>query len=83
MYQIIFRNFLINDIDSTKRHIKAGDYFGTLATILDLMRQTADTAVGRPTSNQSVVERSEQMKELKDDLIFLQENYRIIKKTKR
>lgn len=74
MYQITAKNFIIspyykdkrfvlNDIDSTKRHIKAGDYFGTLATILDLKKRG--------------------LEEFRDDLIFLQENYKIVKKTKR
>lgn len=68
------RRFVLNDIARTKRHIKAGDYFGTLATILDLI----DKKVGRATSNQSG-----RMGELKNDLMFLQENYKIVKKIKR
>ena len=57
------RRFVLNDIARTKRHVKAGDYFGTLATILDLKKQG--------------------LEEFRDDLMFLQENYKIVKKTKR
>lgn len=74
---------LLNDIESTKRHIKADDYFGTLATILDLIRQTTtekSKSVGHPMSDKSAIKQTEYMKELRDDLVFLQKNYKIVKK---
>jgi len=49
---------------SLKFHIKSQDYFGTLATVISLCRQT-----GR-----------EIPKHIIEDLMYLQKNYRIEKK---
>lgn len=51
-------------------HVKSGDYFGSLAAIIDLV-------------NQSLEKDSQQIKildKLKNDLIFLQKNYQITRK---
>jgi len=53
-------------------HIESQDYFGTLATVLSLVRQGAE---GQPV-NDEVLARAEH------DLIFLQNNYDIIPKAK-
>jgi len=54
-------------------HIEINDYFGTLATVLDLSRQTlGNTAREREIAG--YLEKSV------DDLVYLQENYRITKK---
>lgn len=53
--------------NSLKFHIKSQDYFGTLATILSLCRQTG----------QEIPEH------IISDLMYLQENYQIEKKIKR
>ncbi len=45
-------------------HVKSQDYFGTLATVLSLNSQT-----GQPISQKTI-----------DDLMFLQKNYKILKK---
>lgn len=55
-------------------HIESDDYFATLATILDLMRQRMEQA------KQSSDRCSENLEELKNDLVYLQKNYKIIKK---
>jgi hypothetical protein len=49
-------------------HIESGDYFGTLATILDLMRQ--DVAIGgyKKTSEKLLIG-------VRDDLVYLQAHY--------
>lgn len=57
-------------IESLKFHIESDDYFGTLATILDLMIQKF------PSKKQCASE----LELLKNDLLYLQENYKIIKK---
>lgn len=54
---------------SVKFHVESDDYFGTLATILSLLRQTSSIGKG-----------SKILKRLEKDLMFLQKNYRIIKK---
>ena len=57
-------------------HIKNQDYFGNLATAIDLIRQAADEG-GWDAEYSAMVER------LRDDLIFLQRHYRIVLKPKR
>jgi hypothetical protein len=58
-------------------HIKVNDYFGTLATILDLSKQTLGNSA-REREVAGYLERSV------DDLMYLQSNYEIkAKKNKR
>ncbi|MCK5510351.1 hypothetical protein KAI65_02295 [Candidatus Parcubacteria bacterium] len=47
-----------------KFHIENNDYFGTLATVLDLIRQSKN---------------NEALKNIRDDLVYLQKNYSINK----
>lgn len=54
---------------SVKFHIKSDDYFGTLATILSLIRQSNDNH-----KNLNILKR------LEKDLLFLQKKYKIINK---
>ena len=61
---------LINDIASVENHVRGKDYFGTLATIIDLISQTEES------SN----DRAETMKNLKNELMYLQKNYKIVRK---
>ena len=51
-------------------HIKSNDYFGTLATVSSLMSQT-------PKNNNHYVKS---LQKLVEDLMYLQNNYKIIKK---
>lgn len=55
---------------SLKFHIKSDDYFGTLATILSLIRQTLENNTNRKRTLEKVVE----------ELMYLQEEYKIVKK---
>jgi len=64
------------DRKQIKRHIKAEDYFGTLATVLDLARQELEQNKKRPNPNWQI----KLLKNLRDNLVYLQENYRIVKK---
>lgn len=50
-------------------HIKSGDYFGTLATILNLLHQ-----------KEFVGDKDGILKEKVKELIYLQKNYKIMKK---
>lgn len=52
-------------------HVKNDDYFGTLATILDLMGQEKTNPKNR---------YADIMKKLKQNLLYLQKNYKIVKK---
>jgi len=64
-------NNLIFDKKSTNFHVKAKDYFASLATVLNLLSQS-NTLAEREIKNI--------LKSLSSDLIYLQENYRIIEK---
>jgi len=55
-------------------HIRSGDFFGTLATVLDLLRQ--DAARGYGPKHDAALQR------LRDDLVYLQRRYRIIEEVK-
>jgi len=55
---------------SLEFHIKSDDYFGTLATILSLIRQNPNNT----TQNLKILHNTEK------DLMYLQERYKIIKK---
>jgi hypothetical protein len=55
-------------------HIQAGDYFGTLATVLDLLRQLMDKqGYGRTEARL--------LEEVRDELVYLQESHRIVKRS--
>ena len=58
------KNEKIKRIKSVKFHCTSDDYFGTLATILDLIRQ----------------EQNQRFEDLRDDLMWLQENKKMIDK---
>ena len=59
---------------SIEFHIRSDDYFATLATVLDLIFQQSERIIEELTGV------NEQLKVLKDDLMFLQKNYKIIKR---
>ena len=50
-------------------HIEANDYFGTLATVLDLLRQDLDRRGYKPHAGT--------LSRLRDDLVYLQRSHRI------
>jgi hypothetical protein len=56
---------------SLQFHIKANDYFGTVATVLDLVRQDLDRRGYKPHGCT--------LSRLRDDLAYLQRSYRIKK----
>jgi len=59
--------------ENIKFHIKENDYFGTLATVIDLIRQSAEEK-GFTEANSKTIAN------LVEDLMFLQKNYKISKK---
>jgi hypothetical protein len=54
---------------SLQFHIEKNDYFGTLATVLDLVRQDLDRRGYNPHAGT--------LSRLRDDLIYLQRSHRI------
>ncbi len=57
-------------------HVKSNDYFGTLATVLDLIRQSIEKE--RNTSKRRWYLGA--IKSVVDDLMFLQKNYKIVER---
>jgi len=55
---------------SVKFHIKSDDYFGTVATILSIIKQTPEC----------IEKHVKSFDKIEKDLMFLQKNYKIIKK---
>lgn len=69
-YQITPLIWLVKDEDNVRFHVESDDYFGTIATILSLLKQRikkdgCEAAVLKSFSN------------LEKDLLFLQNNYQI------
>ena len=62
---------LLKDEVSVKFHIKSADYFGTIATVLDLLKQR----IKKDGRADAVLNKT--LKNLADDLMFLQKNYEI------
>ena len=56
---------------STRFHVSSGDYFGTLATAIDLLRQALDKR-GYMKKDRAL------LRNLTDELMYLQENYTIL-----
>lgn len=73
-YEINPSFYLIHDKKSVNFHVQENDYFGTLATIMELMNQD------------DILENKKELKKilgrLKKDLLYLQENFVIHKKKK-
>ncbi len=55
-------------------HLKVGDYFGTLATVLDLAVQLNEKSLNNLNKS------NQQLKNIRNDLMFLQKKYRIVEK---
>src|SRR6185295_11757968 len=58
--------------NSVRWHVEMGDYFGTLATVLDLLRQSLDRH-GYSRKDASL------LVEVRKDLVFLQEWFGIVR----
>ena len=63
---------LVRDEKSTKFHIENNDYFGTIATILNLIKHEIKK---NGLINKDVLNKT--LDNLNNDLIFLQDNYQI------
>jgi hypothetical protein len=71
-YQLTPLLHLVRDEAGVKFHIKSNDYFGTIATVLSLLKQKIEKD-GR--SDAAVLNKT--LKNLEKDLLFLQKNYEI------
>lgn len=68
----------VKDAASTKFHISQDDYFGTIATVLSLLRQAAEKKPENITPD-----FYKALKNLEKDLVWLQKNYQIKPRTKK
>jgi hypothetical protein len=71
-YQINSKPLILKDETSVKFHVKSGDYFGTIATILSLIEQEIKT-----NDCLNGVKIKKALKALESDLVYLQKNYQI------
>lgn len=62
---------LLRDEDSVKFHVRSDDYFGTIATVLSLLKQQ----IKKDGCRDAVLDKT--LKNLEKDLLFLQKNYEI------
>jgi len=76
-YQIKPLFLLVQDKAGTKFHIKNDDYFGTIATILSLIKQ--EIKKNGPAQSAAL---NKTLNNLEKDLLFLQKNYQISPRTK-
>lgn len=67
----------INDTEDVEFHIDKDDYFGTMATVLDLMKQEKKLEKDKKEIDERHIKIMEQ---LTKDLLFLQRDYRVVKK---
>lgn len=73
-YSIKKSNLLVKDKATVDFHVQQHDYFGTLSTIVELLNQNCIL--------ENKTELKKILKNLKKDLIYLQKNFDIIKKTR-
>ena len=76
-YEIKPLFLLVRDVSGTKFHIKNDDYFGTVATILNLIG--GEIKKGECPNRLALIKT---LNSVKKDLLFLQKNYQINPKIK-
>jgi hypothetical protein len=74
-YKITKNYLILNDEESVKFHVKKEDYFGTIATILSLIKQDLKNVQAKNNKEVDKIEKT--LKNLEKDLVFLQKNYQI------
>lgn len=77
-YQIKPIVWLVKDESSTRFHVDQDDYFGTIATILSLLKQRIKKS---PTKYSSDFYNT--LNNLETDLLWLQKNYQITPRIKK
>ncbi len=77
-YKITPLVWCVRDEASVKFHVENKDYFGTIATILSLIKQEIKKDSGPKTATLNKI-----LKNLETDLLYLQKNYQIKPKSKK
>lgn len=76
-YKITPVVWLVKDEESVKFHVENNDYFGTIAAVLSLVKQ--ELKKGKPSNLPTF---NKVLKNLEEELLFLQKNYQINPKSK-
>lgn len=76
-YQIKPLVWLVKDETSVKFHVASDDYFGTIATVLSLVRQEMKKGGPRAAALKKTLDNVEK------DLLFLQKHYQISPREKK
>lgn len=66
--------WLVKDEESVKFHVKNDDYFGTMATLLGLIKQE----ISKDKDSSKKIKTT--FDNIEKDFMWLQENYKIVKK---
>lgn len=66
--------WLVKDEKSVKFHVKNDDYFGTIATLLGLIKQE----ISKSQNNSKKIKTT--FDNIEKDFMWLQKNYKIVKK---
>jgi hypothetical protein len=69
--------------ETIERHVREDAYFATAATILDLLQQELASRRRRRRTGELLQRTIELLERTRDDLLYLQENYRIIRRRRR
>lgn len=69
----------LNDEASVKYHLQNDDYFGTIATIISLIKQSLEDKKNNVIDDEEIIKTLDCLEE---DLVFLQKNYEINLKPK-
>ena len=77
-YQITPLVWLVRDEASVKFHVASDDYFGTIATILNLIKQQIKKGGALDAATLNKI-----FKNLEKDLLYLQNNYQIKPKSRK
>ena len=71
-YHLIYQPLWVRDKKSAAAHIGHGDYFGTIATVLALIKQAL---IKKDPNNLTLIRKT--LQDLETELLFLQDNYLI------
>jgi hypothetical protein len=77
-YQITPLVWCVRDEASVKFHVENDDYFGTMAAVLSLLKQQLKKDSSPKTATFNKI-----LKNLENDLLYLQKNYQIKPKSKK
>ena len=77
-YKLKQSSWLLNDEKSVNYHLKKSDYFGTVATLANLLSHLLSDS--SPVNKKEQKDIIKALNNLKNDSVFLQKNYKIVAK---